>query len=125
MSDIYVFEDSMTVWRFINESGKTNYTSQATEKQLQFTEEKLQLYKTEKEYFNGSFKYVSFSMMLAECYWNGLRNAKKIDAKNYQKWRKIYASYLNNYERTICVIRVLLKIKTKEIKRRLQAIIRT
>lgn len=72
-TNIFVFSDCMTVWRCVKEKDAANYTSQAKYKILEMHDEKLKLYKYEKDYFCNKNLHVNFNKMLMICYWDGVK----------------------------------------------------
>ena len=118
LSDIYVFSESMTAWRFVSESGGTNYTSQLKEKRLQFNEDKLALYRAEKDYFGNTIPHVDLTAQLVLGYLSALEELSDCGSDEYAYWKRKYSLYLNRYEKNVLayklqINRVLKKTKVK------------
>ena len=112
MSDIYVFSESMTAWRCVIKPNATNYTSIAQENKLVYHEDKLRIYKAEKEYFQKYFKTINFSEILAKGYIDGIKIIKNKNSNN-KEWKKCYKKYLTKKELYVYVPYVKIKIALK------------
>jgi deoxyribodipyrimidine photolyase len=86
-------------------------------------EEKLKLYRAEKEFFGKTIRYVNFSVILAKGFLDSLRLINELNKNERDSWKKCYQTYLNFRERFFIVPVVFVERIIITIKKNVQSII--